>query len=76
MLSRLLDLLKPRPRLRGLALLQEKTQKLLWSGLAPERVKILLLADKELAEFHDYIRDIEPEMLAVGSELSRKWGSL
>ncbi len=76
MLSRLLEFFKPRPKLTGLALLQEKTQKLLWSGLPPHKIKLVLLADKELAPFHDYIRDMEDDMLAVGSELARKWSTL
>lgn len=76
MLSRLFEFLKGKPRKTGLALLQHKTQKLLWSGLAPSDIRLVLLNDVDLAPFHDYIAQMEDDMLAVGSDLARKWGAL
>ena len=76
MLSRIFKFLKPAPRRTGLALLQHKMQKLLWSGLAPCDIRLVLLNDVELGPFHDYIAQMEDDMLTVGSDLARKWGAL
>lgn len=76
MLLRLFKFLTGGTRKTGLALLQHKMQKLLWSGLAPSDIRLVLLNDADLAPFHDYIAQMEDDMLAVGSDLARKWGAL
>jgi hypothetical protein len=60
--------------LAGLALFQEQLLRLLWEESDPAAVRGALLADPRLADFHDYIAEMEPEMLEVAAELARKWG--
>lgn len=55
--------------------LQRKMLMYLYAGLTPEHIKDLLLADEKLQDYHDYINSMDIDMLAVGSDLVRKWGN-
>lgn len=58
----------------GFALFQSRLLELLWEEDDPAAIKAALLADDDFAAFHDYVRGMEPRMIAVAGALVRKWG--
>jgi hypothetical protein len=65
----------PEQKLTGAALFQDRLLRLLEQEKSPADIRAALLADTDLAPFHDYIRAMEDRMIEVAVELAGKWGT-
>lgn len=57
-----------------MALFQEKLLELLSQQITPAELKHKLLTDAQLNEFSDYVDTFDEDMVAVASELVKRWG--
>lgn len=69
------DFIFRRRKKTPLEIFQSRLLALLYAGLPPETVRDILLSDKKIARYHDYIAAMDMDMLATGSVLVRKWGN-
>jgi|GEM_PF-1087934 len=63
----------PRPEQSELGDYQDALLELLASGISQEGILQTLKSDPRFADYQEYIKEFDPDMVAVACELMEKW---